>query len=89
MFDNLNNRCTTFNQPNHFPEPDMVAKENLLKILNNQIPKEIKSIFGEKTIQDVMTYLLGCFEAKKMNLDFNMQVLNTLASQLLISNRKS
>lgn len=47
----------------------------------------MKLIFGEEDTQKILKYLLTSYEIRKINLDLNMQILDVLMSQLLISCR--
>lgn len=64
-------------------------KENLLQQLFTKIPSDVKLIFGEDDTLNILKYLLGSYEMKKINLDLNLQIVDVLASQLLISSKKT
>lgn len=86
LSDSLSNIPLTFNsQKNVTTESVLLAKDKLLEILQKNIPYDMKIIFGEEDIQKILKYLLTSYEINKINLDLNMQILDVLMSQLLIS----
>lgn len=64
---------------------DTQSKDKLLHILNGKISYEVKLIFGEDDIRKALNYLLSSYDNKKINMDVNMQILDALVSELLIS----
>lgn len=68
-------------------EPLTELKEKLLQQLLAKIPSDVKLIFGEDDMLNILKYLLDSYEIKKINLDLNLQIVDVLASQLLISCR--
>jgi len=64
-------------------------KDRLLRILEEKISYDVKLIFGEDDIHKALKYLLSSYEIKKINLDLNMQMLDALVSELLISCKTS
>lgn len=52
-----------------------------------KIPSDIKLIFGEDDMVNILQYLLDSYETKKINVDLNLQILDVLASQLLVTCR--
>lgn len=68
-------------------EPFAAVKERLLHEIFANVPNDVKMIFGEEDTLNVLRYLLGCCETKKLNIDLSLRLLDVLASQLLISCR--
>lgn len=71
-----------------------ISKESIVQVTNKlakamlvKVPNDIKFIFGEDDIEKIFKHLLSSREIKKINLDLNLQILDVLASQLLISCR--
>ncbi|XP_077276002.1 uncharacterized protein LOC143904893 isoform X1 [Temnothorax americanus] len=60
-------------------------RDKLLRILEEKMSYDIKLIFGEDDVHKALNYLLSSCEIKKINLDLNMQMLDALVSELLIS----
>lgn len=78
----------TYNsQSNVTAESVALVKDKIFEILHKKIPSDMKLIFGEEDTQKILKYLLTSYEIKKINLDLNMQMLDVLMSQLLISCR--
>lgn len=73
---------------NKFSEESLAQlKERLLQELLSRVPNDVKLIFGEDDMLHVLKYLLGSYGRKKINIDLNLQILDVLVSQLLISCR--
>ncbi|CAK9807291.1 hypothetical protein ANTPLA_LOCUS5303 [Anthophora plagiata] len=90
IFDHLSNESLFHNVQNKFPEELLSQlKERLLQELLLKIPNDVKLIFGEDDTLNILKYLLDSYEVKKINVDLNLQILDVLASQLLISCRLS
>ncbi|XP_012147269.1 uncharacterized protein LOC100876919 isoform X2 [Megachile rotundata] len=90
VFDYLGNMSLFHNIQNKISEePITELKEKLLQQLFTKIPIDIKLIFGEDDTLNILKYLLGSYEMKKINLDLNLQIVDVLASQLLISSKKT
>ncbi|XP_076762870.1 uncharacterized protein LOC143430450 [Xylocopa sonorina] len=87
IFDHLGNMTLDNIQSKFSHEPFTLLKERLLQELLVKIPNDIKLIFGEDDTLNVLKYLLASCEIKKINIDLILQVLDVLASQLLISCR--
>lgn len=88
IFDCLGNISLLQNVQNKFSdEPLIHTKERLLQQLLAKIPNNVKLIFGEDDMSNILKYLLGCYKIKKINVDLNLQILDVLTSQLLISCR--
>ncbi|XP_053978448.1 uncharacterized protein LOC128876266 [Hylaeus volcanicus] len=87
IFDCLGNISLLKNVQKFSDEPLIHTKERLLQQLLAKIPNNVKLIFGEDDMSNILKYLLGCYEIKKINVDLNLQILDVLASQLLISCR--
>ncbi|XP_043260518.1 uncharacterized protein LOC122402068 [Colletes gigas] len=88
IFDCLGNASLLHNVQNKISdEPLINIKERLLQQLLAKIPSDVKLIFGEDDTLNILKYLLGSYELKKINIDLNLQILDVLASQLLISCR--
>ncbi|XP_046828613.1 uncharacterized protein LOC124428518 [Vespa crabro] len=86
LSDNLSNMSFTYNsQSNVTAESVVLVKDKIFEILQKKIPSDMKLIFGEEDTQKILKYLLTSYEIKKINLDLNMQMLDVLMSQLLIS----
>ncbi|XP_036147499.1 uncharacterized protein LOC105834089 [Monomorium pharaonis] len=60
-------------------------RDKLLCVLKKKISYNIKLIFGEDDAYKALNYLLSSYEIKRINLDLNMQMLDALVSELLIS----
>ncbi|XP_076646057.1 uncharacterized protein LOC143355253 [Halictus rubicundus] len=69
-------------------EPLVQVRENLEQEILIKISNDVRLIFGEDTI-NILRYLLGSYEIKKINIDLNLQILDVLTSQLLISCRSA
>ncbi|KOC59061.1 hypothetical protein WH47_12654 [Habropoda laboriosa] len=90
IFDHLGNKSLFHNVQNELSkEPLSQLKERLLQELLLKIPNDVKLIFGEDDTLNILKYLLDSYEVKKINIDLNLQILDVLASQLLISCRLS
>ncbi|XP_034183059.2 uncharacterized protein LOC117605635 isoform X1 [Osmia lignaria lignaria] len=88
VFDYLGNMSLYRNIQNKISEEPLTElKEKLLQQLLTKIPSDIKLIFGEDDMLNILKYLLDSYEIKKINLDLNLQIVDVLASQLLISCR--
>lgn len=64
---------------------DTQSKDKLLRILEDKLPYDVKMIFGEDDVRKALHYLFSSYEIKRINLDLNMQMLDALVSELLIS----
>lgn len=88
IFDRWENISLTRSSPNKVPGVSVEwTKKAIVEMLFSKIPKDVKLIFGEEDTQKALEYLLSSCETKKINMDLNMQILDVLASQLLISCR--
>jgi len=66
-------------------EIDAQSKDKLLCMLEEKISYDVKLIFGEDDVHKALNYLLNSYKVKKINMDVNMQMLDALVSELLIS----
>ena len=90
IFDCLGNKSLLRNVQNKYSkEPLTEVKERLLQELLVKIPSDVKLILGEDDMLNILKYLIGSYEIKKINIDLNLHILHVLASQLLISCRSS
>lgn len=64
---------------------DTQSRDKLLRILNGKISYDVKLIFGEDDVCKALNYLLSSYDNKKINMDVNMQLLDALVSELLVS----
>ncbi|KAI4491090.1 hypothetical protein M0802_010400 [Mischocyttarus mexicanus] len=88
LSDSLGNMSFTYNlQSNVTTESALLTKDKIFEILKQAIPYDMKLIFGEEDTLKILKYLLTSYEIRKINLDLNMQILDVLISQLLISCR--
>lgn len=88
LSDSLSNMSFTYNsQSNVTTESALLTKDKIFEILKQIIPCDMKLIFGEEDTLKIFKYLLTSYEIRKINLDLNMQILDVLMSQLLISCR--
>ncbi|EFN78403.1 uncharacterized protein LOC105188750 [Harpegnathos saltator] len=86
LFDSLSNSPLVYNTPhNATSQPDAQLKDKLLRILNGKLSYSIKLIFGEDDVHKALNYLFSTYEVKKINMDVNMQMLDALVSELLVS----
>ncbi|XP_015434637.1 PREDICTED: uncharacterized protein LOC107190356 [Dufourea novaeangliae] len=88
IFDYLGNKTIHDVQSEISDEPLMHVKERLLQEILT-ISNDVRFIFGEDDTINILRYLLGSYEIKKINVDLNLQILDVLVSQLLISCRSS
>lgn len=88
IFDYLSNTSFLRNVQNKISDKPLIPiKERLLQQLLAKIPSDIKLIFGEDDMVNILQYLLDSYETKKINVDLNLQILDVLASQLLVTCR--
>lgn len=86
IFDHLGNVTSRRDVESEVSEESIVqVKERLSRALLAKIPGEIKLIFGEDDTLKILRYLLSSYEMKKINVDLHLQILDVVASQLLIS----
>ncbi|XP_011173360.1 uncharacterized protein LOC105205638 [Solenopsis invicta] len=86
LFDSLSSSPLIWDAShNSTSQKDTQLKDKLLRILEKKISYHVKLIFGEDDIYKALNYLLSSYEIKKINLDLNMQMLDALVSELLIS----
>lgn len=86
LFDSLSDSSLIWDASHNITnQNDIQLKDKLLRILEEKISYDIKLIFGEDDVHKALNYLLSSYEIKKMNLDLNMQILDALVSELLIS----
>ncbi|KAL0108912.1 hypothetical protein PUN28_014193 [Cardiocondyla obscurior] len=64
---------------------DTKLKDKLLQILKKKVSYDAKLIFGEDDVHKALNYLLSSYQIKKINLDLNLQILDALVSEVLIS----
>lgn len=82
----MSNSSLVYNTPyNVTSQPDAQSKDKLLRILNGKLSYNVKLIFGEDDVRKALNYLLSSYEIKKINMDVNMQMLDALVSELLVS----
>ncbi|XP_014468497.1 PREDICTED: uncharacterized protein LOC106741228 [Dinoponera quadriceps] len=91
LFDSLNNSSLVYTTPHNVAqnEPDAQSRDKLLGILNRKLSYNVKLIFGEDEVRKAMNYLLSTYEIKRINTDVNMQMLDALVSELLVSCKTS
>ncbi|XP_018341852.1 PREDICTED: uncharacterized protein LOC108748296 [Trachymyrmex septentrionalis] len=86
LFDSLSDSSLIWDAShNNTSQNDTQLKDKLLHILEEKISYDIKLIFGEDDIHNALNYLLNSYKIKKINVDLNMQMLDALVSELLIS----
>ncbi|XP_018315690.1 uncharacterized protein [Mycetomoellerius zeteki] len=86
LFDSLSGSSLIWDAShNDTSQNDTQLKDKLLHILEEKISYDIKLIFGEDDIHKALNYLLSSYKIKKINVDLNMQMLDALVSELLIS----
>jgi len=86
LFDSLSNSSLVRNTLQTVTSQiDTQAKDKLLCMLEEKISYDIKLIFGEDDVRKALSYLLNSYKVKKINMDVNMQMLDALVSELLIS----
>ncbi|XP_066583716.1 uncharacterized protein [Prorops nasuta] len=66
-------------------EPSNLEKDEILQLILDKIPYDLKLIIGQEDAKEGLRYLLSSFEISKLNLDLYLQILDILASELLIS----
>lgn len=82
----MSNSSLIYDTPHNVTsQPDAQSRNKLLRILNEKLSYNVKLIFGEDDIRKAMNYLLSSYQIKKINMDVNMQMLDALISELLIS----
>ncbi|XP_031827986.2 uncharacterized protein LOC116424990 [Nomia melanderi] len=89
IFDYLSKKTFCNVQNNISDEPVAHLKERLLQEVLTKISNNVRLLFGEDDITNILKYLLDSYEIKKINVDLNLQILDVLASQLLISCRST
>ncbi|XP_067209785.1 uncharacterized protein [Linepithema humile] len=85
LFDSLSNFSLVCNASHITSQTNAQSKDKLLRILEEKISYDIKLIFGEDDAHKALNYLLNSCEIKKINMDVNMQMLDALVSEVLIS----
>ncbi|KAH0946146.1 hypothetical protein HN011_001262 [Eciton burchellii] len=86
LFDSLNNSSLVHNTLQTVTNQiDAQSKDKLLCMLEEKISYDVKLIFGEDDVHKALNYLLNSYKVKKINMDVNMQMLDALVSELLIS----
>ncbi|EZA47879.1 uncharacterized protein LOC105286068 [Ooceraea biroi] len=86
LFDSLSNSSVVRNAPQSVTsQTDARSKDKLLRILEGKVSYDVKLIFGEDDVHKALSYLLSSYEMKRINMDVNMQMLDALVSELLIS----
>ncbi|XP_076233287.1 uncharacterized protein LOC143178460 isoform X2 [Calliopsis andreniformis] len=88
IFDCLSNVSLLHNVQYKTSDKSLIQlRERLLQELLIKIPSDIKLILGEDDTLNILKYLLSSYEIKKINKDLNLQILDVVISQLLISCR--
>ncbi|XP_018403683.1 PREDICTED: uncharacterized protein LOC108780463 [Cyphomyrmex costatus] len=86
LFDSLSDSSLIWDAPhNSTSQNDTQLEDKLLNILEEKISYAVKLIFKEDDIHKALKYLLSSYKIKKINIDLNMQILDALVSELLIS----
>ncbi|KAL6441714.1 hypothetical protein ACFW04_003661 [Cataglyphis niger] len=86
LFDSLSNSSLLYDASyNVTSETNAQLKDKLVRTLEKKISYSVKLIFGEDNVHKALNYLLSSYEIKKINMDLNMQILDALISELLIS----
>ncbi|XP_076289849.1 uncharacterized protein LOC143213679 [Lasioglossum baleicum] len=88
-FDYLSSKTFHNVQTKVSDEPLVKVREKLVQEILSKISNDVRLIFGEDDMINILKYLLGSYEIKKINIDLNLQILDVLTSQLLISCRSS
>ncbi|CAL1677707.1 unnamed protein product [Lasius platythorax] len=88
LFDSLSNSSLVCDASrNVTSHTNAQLKDKLVRILEEKISYGVKLIFGEDNVHKALNYLLSSYEIKKINMDLNMQMLDALISELLVSCR--
>lgn len=87
LFDSLSNSSllSDVSHNNVTNESNAQLKDKLVRTLKEKISYSVKLIFGEDNVHKALNYLLSSYEIKKINMDLNMQMLDALISELLVS----
>jgi len=87
LFDSLSNSSllSDVSHNNVTNETNAQLKDKLVRTLKEKISYSVKFIFGEDNVHKALNYLLSSYEIKKINMDLNMQMLDALISELLVS----
>lgn len=87
LFDSLSNSSllSDVSHNNVTNETNTQLKDKLVHTLKEKISYSVKFIFGEDNVHKALNYLLSSYEIKKINMDLNMQMLDALISELLVS----
>ncbi|EFN60575.1 hypothetical protein EAG_03746 [Camponotus floridanus] len=87
LFDSLSNSSllSDVSHNNVTNETNAQLKDKLVHTLKEKISYSVKFIFGEDNVHKALNYLLSSYEIKKINMDLNMQMLDALISELLVS----
>lgn len=86
LFNSLSNSSLIYNTPyNVTNQLYAQSKDKLLSILYGKLSYNVKLIFGEDDVHKALNYLLSSYEIKRINMDVNMQMLDALVSELLVS----
>lgn len=86
LFDSLNSSSLVCNASHDITsQTNVQSKDKLLRLLEEKISYDIKLIFGEDDAHKALKYLLNSCEIKKINMDVNMQMLDAVVSEILIS----
>ncbi|XP_050445483.1 uncharacterized protein LOC126848556 [Cataglyphis hispanica] len=86
LFDSLSNSSLLYDASYKVTsETNAQLKDKLVRTLEKKISYSVKLIFGEDNVHKALNYLLCSYEIKKINMDLNMQMLDALISELLIS----
>lgn len=87
LFDSLSN-SSLLRDPSHnnvTSETNAQLKDKLVRTLDEKVSYSVKLIFGEDNVHKALNYLLSSYEIKKINMDLNMQILDAVISELLVS----
>lgn len=88
LFDSLSNSSLVCDASrNVTSHTNAQLKDKLVRTLEEKISYGVKLIFGEDNVHKALNYLLSSYEIKKINMDLNMQMLDALISELLVSCR--
>lgn len=87
LFDSLSNSsllCDASHN-NVTSQTNAQLKDKLVRTLEEKISYGVKLIFGEDNVHKALNYLLSSYEIKRINIDLNMQMVDALISELLVS----
>ncbi|XP_033322524.2 uncharacterized protein LOC117218336 [Megalopta genalis] len=87
IFDFLSNKSFHNVQTKVSDESLVQVRERFMQEILTTISNDVRLIFGEDDTINILKYLLGSYEIRKINIDLNLQILDVVASQLLISCR--